>query len=384
MIHFLSIAGLLLWIYLMFWTSYDLIISIASVFFKSSKRVPTTSTREFQIVIPAYKEGEVLVTTVQKALKVDYPKELFKVTVLAQDLDDTILKTLRLMPVDLVETGGLGSKLNALKNWMKELGFTENQFIFVLDADNLIEPNALQIADANLSHYDVIQLERIKTPPQSPLGFLDRWNTSVGLALSNDSRMVLGLNTFLLGSGFAIHAPLYQEFVLTAEPTIAEDKALDLFLAAHHKTTGFTKSSGVHDSTVERQHVFNEQRARWVGGKIEARKSSRALLRRYPGRLEFWDKAIHYSAPQRSILIPLVLIGGIYNSLLGFTGILLILNWFPLLFSAVVIFNTTPRSFYSKDLLKAVIAIPGSVFGIVKARMSAKETATQDFKVTPK
>jgi cellulose synthase/poly-beta-1,6-N-acetylglucosamine synthase-like glycosyltransferase len=184
----------------MFWTSYDLVLSIAAVFFKSSKRVPTESTREFQIVIPAYKEGEVLITTVQKALKVDYPKELFKVTVLAQELDDTILKTLRLMPVDLVETGGFGSKLNALKNWMKGLDFTENQFIFVLDADNLIEPNALQIADANLSHYDVIQLERIKTPPQSPLGILDRWNTSVGLALSNDSRMVLGLNTFLLGS----------------------------------------------------------------------------------------------------------------------------------------------------------------------------------------
>lgn len=384
MIQLLSIVGLLLWTYLMFWTSYDLILSIAAVFFKSLKRLPTASTSEFQIVIPAYKEGEVLVTTVRKALEVDYPKELFTITVLAQDLDASILETLRLMPVEVVETGGLGSKLNALKNWMKGLDFDENQFIFVLDADNLIEPNALQVADANLNQYDVIQLERIKTPPQSPLGILDRWNTSVGLALSNDSRMVLGLNTFLLGSGFAIHAQLYQEFVLTAEPTIAEDKALDLFLAAHHKTTGFTKSSGVHDSTVERQQVFNEQRARWVGGKIEARKSSRALLLRYPGRLEFWDKAIHYSAPQRSILIPMVLIGGMYNSFLGFGHLPLTFYWLPLVFSMTVIFNTTPRSFYSRDLLKAVFAIPGSVFGIVKARISAKETATQDFKVTPK
>jgi cellulose synthase/poly-beta-1,6-N-acetylglucosamine synthase-like glycosyltransferase len=380
----LLLVSAALWVYVLFWTTYDVVLSFFALFFKKSSKELIQPKRDFVIVIPAYKEGEILFETVESSLQVDYPEDKFKVVLLAQELEDNVLEGLDSFPIQIVRTGALGSKLNALKNWIKKESFEQNSYVFILDADNRIEPNALRVANTYLEQYDVIQLERIKTPPRSPLGFLDRWNTTVGLSLSNDSRVVLGLNTFLLGSGFSLQASLYQEFVLKAEHTIAEDKALDLFLMVHDKSVGFTKTSGVHDSTVEHQKVFNNQRARWVGGKIEARRMSRELLKRNLNKLEFWDKAMHYSAPQRSTLIPLVLVVLVYNNMFSFYLTLTWMYWLPLSFSLLAIVNTTPIHFYSVDLLKSIIAVPGSVIGIVKARWFAKQTLREDFKVTPK
>lgn len=380
----LEILGGVLFVYTLFWTCYDFLLGVAALFFKSNAIGSQNTSKNFIIVIPAYREGPVLLETVEEALKVDYPSDRFQIVVLAQDLTEETLGQLSQFEIEIVITGGLGSKLNALKNWITDKAFQEDDTVFILDADNTIAPNALRVASALLAEHDVIQLERKKTEATTPLGILDRWNTYIGLALSNDSRMVLGLNTFILGSGFAVNGRLYQRFVLNAESTIAEDKALDLFLAKDNRSVVFSKRSYVQDSTIERSNAFSDQRARWVGGKIEARKNSRRMLRTDLTRIEYWDKAIHYTAPQRSILIPLVILGLVLNSFLESSRLLIPFTLLPVVLVCATILMVTPRSMYSVSLLKAFVALPFSVYSIVRARLLAKNTVTEDFKVTPK
>ena len=186
----LEILGGVLFVYTLFWTCYDFLLGVAALFFKSNAIGNQNTSKNFIIVIPAYREGPVLLETVEEALKVDYPTDRFQIVVLAQDLTEETLGQLSQFEIEIVITGGLGSKLNALKNWITDKAFQKDDTVFILDADNTIAPNALRVASALLAEHDVIQLERKKTEATTPLGILDRWNTYIGLALSNDSRMV--------------------------------------------------------------------------------------------------------------------------------------------------------------------------------------------------
>lgn len=370
-------------LYTLFWTGYDFVLALFSVFYRNPNFKPTKGHKKFIIVIPAFREGTILLSTVRNAMEVDYPADCFKVVVLAQDIKETVQNELEKLGAELVVSGALGSKLNAMKNWLKKMGESSG-CLFMLDADNVIQPQALHIANKALDSCDLIQFERIKTPPSTALGLLDRWNTTIGLAISNDSRSVLGLNTFILGSGFAIKLKEYKAFVDQASNTIAEDKALDLYLASQKKSVLFTKECGVHDATMENQDAFNDQRARWVGGKIEARKQSRELLKKDWFSLEYWDKAIHYTAPQRSILMTLVLGTAGFNLILSPLWYPKIIGFLPFILSMITILFTTPLNYYDKKLIYAFFAVPASVWGIVKARVKAKTTSQKDFKVTPK
>lgn len=381
----ISIAFWALLAYVLFWTSYDFLFAVASRFFRDPRLVKPQSdpTPTFTVLIPAYKEGEWLLETARRALTVDYPSDKFRVVVLAQSLDENLLSALGEAGADLVVTGGMGSKFNALKNF-----FASNEHrtshIFVLDADNLISKNALRVAAAHLREgVHVVQLERKKTPPTTTFGILDRWNTAIGVQLANPSRMSLGVNPFLFGSGFASDYQVYETFVQTWPNTIVEDKFFDLFLGLEHKRLVYTTEGFVEDSTVQRSDVFLDQRKRWVGGRIEARNKARQLWSQHVFNFELLDKWLHYGAPQRSIILPisllvyLVYVISFQGALAHFAGIGLLL-----LLGGIVL--ATPNSLWSVTLFKAILAIPQSVLSILKSRIVAKSTVKQDFKVTNK
>ncbi len=220
-------------LYLLWWSLYDLFYSICALFLR--KQELAKNNREFfYIVIPALNEGEVLFNTVEKALAVKYPRDKFEVILLAQSIDKPILEKLRRYPIQIIESGRLGSKMNAIRNWLNGVEVNDES-IFIVDADNELLPNALSVCSHAMQSTNCAQLARKKTAPRSSLGILDRWNTEVGIAIAIHSRIVMSMHPFIVGSGFGIKAILYRRFLLANENSIVEDKALDLFLIQEAK-----------------------------------------------------------------------------------------------------------------------------------------------------
>lgn len=380
--HILEIGAFLFLIYLGFWGVYDFILSVFALGM-STKPVGKSTDHKFLVVIPAYKEGEVLIDTASKALQVDYPREKFRVIVLAQSLDEEILEQLNNLDVEIIETGGLGSKMNAIKNWIDQIK-VDREYLYILDADNVIDTLALQHTSYGLGSYDVVQLERTKSIPSSPLGILDRWNTLIGLVMAVYSRTALGVNSFVLGSAFSIQASLYRSFLEASKNTVVEDKALDLYLIKHKKSVKYYPVSGVTDSTIEHSKAFQTQRSRWVAGKVEARKESFKAWKSAPLNLELLDKWIHYCAPQRSIRLAVTFLYTLLAVVLLHDSEFALLWWIPMGSSLLSIAFATPKEFRNANTIKALLAIPKTIISIVKARITAKSTINEDFKVTPK
>lgn len=364
--------------YLIFWNGYDFFLAICAWFSKKTIH-DESEDKFFYLVIPAYKEGEILIRTIETALNVDYPANQREVVLLAQDLDKGLLANLKQYPITIIETGPLGSKMNAIKNWINSID-PSNQHLFLLDADNLIYGNALKLCSAALNNTNVVQLEREKTKPETPLAFLDYWNTAVGITLGIHSRLALGLAPFILGSGFAIRADLYKRFVNEFDNTNVEDKALDLFLIQQGESLKYLRTPGVTDATIARPAELETQRSRWVGGRIEARNMFRRAHLKNFWNIELLDKHLHYSAPQRSIRLAISLIWG---SLIFFYPEKLVLL-LPILLGLITVLIATPKSLFSKRLVNSVLALPVSVLIIIKSRLLAKSASNESFKRTPK
>lgn len=376
--EFISVGLTSVAAYLTFWSGYDFFLAVCALF--SKKHVFEESEDEFfYLVIPAYKEGEILIRTIETALKVEYPTNQREVILLAQDLDSGLLATLRQFPITIIETGALGSKMNAIKNWINSFDPT-NEHLFILDADNLIHKHALKICSAALKSTNAVQLEREKTEPDTPLAVLDHWNTSVGITLSLHGRLSLGLSPFVLGSGFAVKASLYKRFVNAFENTNVEDKALDLFLIQEGERLKYLRTPGVIDSTIARSAELETQRSRWVGGRIEARNIFRRAHLHSLWNIELLDKHLHYSAPQRSIRLAISAVWGALILLFPENFILIL----PILLGGTSVILATPKSLFSKRLFNSILALPKSIFIIIKSRLFAKGASTESFKRTPK
>lgn len=368
-------------LYLLWWSLYDLFYSICALFLRKQE-LAKNNHEFFYIVIPALNEGEVLFNTVEKALAVKYPRDKFEVILLAQSIDMPILEKLRRYPIQIIESGPLGSKMNAIRNWLNGVEVNDES-IFIVDADNELLPNALSVCSHAMQSTNCAQLARKKSAPRSALGILDRWNTEVGITIAIHARIVMSMHPFIVGSGFGIKANLYQRFLLSNENSIVEDKALDLFLIQEGEKPTYLLTPGVIDASISKGKDFSTQRSRWVGGKVQIKKIFRNAFIKNLGNLEFLDKWLHYSNPQRSIRLGLCLLCS-FLYLLPFQYVDPNFFVLPLATEMVAIAIATPAYLITTDLLLAVFALPKSILIIIKSRIFANKTVAQEFKVTPK
>src|SRR5580658_8778115 len=59
-------------------------------------------TRRIAILVPAYKEDGIIVSTARSHLELDYPKEMFDVYILADSFQESTLAALRELPVEVL------------------------------------------------------------------------------------------------------------------------------------------------------------------------------------------------------------------------------------------------------------------------------------------
>ena len=90
------------------------------------------------VLIPAYKEDQVITGVAASALKQNYPADKFDVVVIADSLKNETLAKLRAMPIKVVEVFfEKSTKVKALNEAMAVIG-DDYDCAVILDADNLM------------------------------------------------------------------------------------------------------------------------------------------------------------------------------------------------------------------------------------------------------
>ncbi|MGI5865680.1 MAG: glycosyltransferase family 2 protein [Myxococcales bacterium] len=238
----------------------------------------------FDIVVPAHDEEAGIARTVRSLLAIDYPAELRRVVVVADNCSDRTAELARQAGAQVIERRdperrGKGHALAlAFAHSLRE-GFADA--VVVVDADTLVAPNLLRAFAAHLAAgAQAMQAEYGVLNPEAS------WRTrllTIALALFHDvrsrARERLRVSCGLRGNGMCFSARLLRE-VPYAAFSVVEDLEHGLALGRAGHRVHYVGETRVLGEMAARAETSRSQRRRWEGGRRDfARREGPALLR---------------------------------------------------------------------------------------------------------
>ncbi|MBS9460945.1 glycosyltransferase [Flagellimonas sp. 389] len=365
LIHALEI---LLFGYFGFASIYIFIFSFAGLFKRKKQDKSSNRQRRFAVLIPGYKEDNVIVEVAKKALEQSYSKEFFEVIIIADSFQKSTLEALEEFPVSVVEVSfEKSTKSKALNQAMKVIG-DEYDVALVLDADNIMEEDFIEkINDAFDEGYSVVQGHRIAKNTNTPFAILDAISEEINNHIFRKGHRVLGLSSALIGSGMAFDYHFFKNTMANVNAVGGFDKELELKLLKDGTKIEYLDDALVLDEKVQKSEVFSNQRKRWLSAQfIYFRNYFASGLQELfvRGNVDFFDKVYQMVSPPRVLLLGLVVIITFlyFMTTLFFPINFLIIPaifWYAVLLLTVVAFSfAVPKKFYSLQTLKALLTLP--------------------------
>lgn len=248
----------------------------------------TAHLHRYAILIAARNEERVLSHLLASIRMQDYPAELIRVFVVADNCTDGTARVAAeggalVFPRRNTHRVGKGYALHYLLEQVERTcGWDSFDAFLVFDADNVLCPDYItQINKVCASGYDVFCGYR------NSKNFGTNW-VSAGHALwflhdsvhLNASRMALGLPCTVTGTGFGFTRALLQKYGGWNFFTLTEDIEFSFRCIADGVAMGYCHDAVLFDEQPENLRQSWRQRTRWVQGGVQASlRYGRALLR---------------------------------------------------------------------------------------------------------
>lgn len=140
----MNIIDWVLYIPLVFCVCYLLLYAIASKFYRAPQYPEARTLRRIVVLFPAYKEDRVIVASIQSFLEQDYPKELYEIIVISDQMRPETNDALAALPIRLLMANYKeSSKAKALAMAMDSIDTNAFDIVVIMDADNMTTPDFL-------------------------------------------------------------------------------------------------------------------------------------------------------------------------------------------------------------------------------------------------
>lgn len=314
------------------------------------------------VLIPAYKEDQVILHTAKQAISQTYPNERFTVAVIADSLKGETLVQLEELPIEVIEVQfEKSTKSKALR---KALSILPNDYdgVIILDADNVMGPHFLVKANAWIEQGAVaVQGRRVAKNANSQMAILDGISEEINNRVYCKGHNALGLSSKLSGSGMVFSYEIFRRIMDTVDAIGGFDKELELKYTQQKHKIFYDHTLKVFDEKVSSGAVFARQRRRWLSSQYHYLKTFfgpalGALLTR--GNLDFFNRAQQLAMPPR-LLMPVFLgLAAVLEWIFTFT-----LGFWTFLFAVNVgsFFIAIPRSFWNRESLKGLLYLPKAI-----------------------
>jgi cellulose synthase/poly-beta-1,6-N-acetylglucosamine synthase-like glycosyltransferase len=377
----MGILFIILYIYLAIGVLYLFVFAIAGKLLKSKVNLSNLHLNKIAVVIPAYKEDQIIIETVKQALLHDYPQDKYHVFVLADQLTNETIDELKQLSITVIEVVHQKStKAKALFTFFENIDQSLFDIVMVLDADNIMKSGCLQqINNEFVKGSLVVQCHRIAKNKNSSLAILDAISEEIRINIFFSGQRAFGLSSELIGSGMAFSFSLLKTILQNKkiQDSAGEDKEMFLQLIKYGVSVTYLKEAYVLDEKVASLSVFKKQRKRWIESQLQ-------IIKRFfdpefkpvRNKFEFWYRLFQNLLLPRSfylLLLPLfsVLVYLLeqlnLNVLPGSTFWLgmTIIYWLSLIISI-------PSSYLNARTVIALIHLPAVLMSMVSAAAKAK------------
>ncbi len=347
---------------------YNFVLSLAGLFVKKSKTQSVNICCKIAIFIPAYKEDSVIVNTAEEALKVDYPQDSFDVIIIADSLTKVTLTKLRILPINLIEVSfDKSTKVKAIQKAILNCEYHYDFFI-VLDADNIMKPDFLLIANQLYNDgIKIVQGKRIAKNQENSIAVLDNLSEQINNHINRKGISFLGGSSSIAGSGFFIDKEIGIEVFNQIDSIGGFDKELELHLLLKNVKTHYCESMIILDEKVGSTTIFKNQRRRWISSQYfyffkYFNTGLNQLFKQ--GNFAFFNSAIlrNFQLPRLLNLVFFTFV--ILLTLFCSSQMIININaWFiiySLFLSSILI--AIPRSYYNKKTVLSLMTLPKIFF----------------------
>lgn len=361
-------------------TLYIFLFSTAGLFYKQQVFTSSDKLIRIAVLIPGYREDEVIIEAAKSALQQKYPMSLFDVVIIADSFEESTLNTLRSYPVKVIEVRfDSSTKAKALNSAMAQLS-DQYDVAVVLDADNIMEPGFLTKICAPLSQgYMAVQGHRTAKNTNNSWAVLDAVSEEINNHIFRKGHRVLGLSSAIIGSGMAFNYSYFKSLMATVTAVGGFDKEIELKMLKQGHTIMYLHNAIVYDEKVQKADVFGNQRRRWLSAQFHYfRKDILSAFKHLitKGNVDYFDKAVQFIQPPRILLLGAVIIFGALfitaNLLIGnqflFTGL-----WLGIALACTVSFLfSIPRSLYNAGTLMALVSLPKGMLTMLISLLKIK------------
>ncbi|MBN2747665.1 MAG: glycosyltransferase [Bacteroidales bacterium] len=367
----IQIAEVILLSYLGFAAFYIFLFSFAGRIGYRFGNATLNNIRKIAVLIPGYKEDNVIVDVAYDALNQDFPKNSYDVIIIADSFKKETIEKLKALPVRTIEVSfEKSTKSKALNKAMEIIG-DDYDVAVVLDADNLMERSFLSKINRSFGRgFLTVQGHRVAKNLNTNMAVLDAISEEVNNHIYRLGHRALGLSSALIGSGMAFDYAFFKTTMKEVNAVGGFDKELELRLLQQGKKIEYLNDAIVYDEKVQNKEVFQNQRKRWLSAQF-------VYFRRYAlagikelilrGNIDFLDKVYQMIQPPRILLLGITFIISfvMFLSNLLFptfveTWLFIPPNWWHIVFLTTVLafILAIPLKFYHWKTMKAVLSLP--------------------------
>ncbi|MBS1668657.1 MAG: glycosyltransferase family 2 protein [Bacteroidetes bacterium] len=389
-LHFFS---LILYVYLAATTIYLLFVAIVGRLKKPFIYSSSPEKNKIAVLIPSYKEDNIIIDTASRALAHDYPSSHFDVYVIADKLKKETIDAMKALPVNVAEVKfDISTKSKSIHEALERIADRDYDFVMMLDADNVMEQGCLEKVNQAFNRgFKVVQCNRVAKNKNNEIAILDIISEEANNHYFRRGQRAIRSSASLAGSGMALEFGKIKEIFSLPEilENPGEDKEIDIQLMKAGIVTEFISNAHVYDEKVSSAAVFEKQRTRWLEAHLNALKRYFDKdVRAYANKRAYWHKLF------QAILLP----RSLYILLFAFIFIAFLIQHFihyPLFYPAFIFWAILPvlylialalcipSKLYNRDFLKAVIHFPVLMISMIKALTKIKP-GRKEFLHTPK
>jgi 1,2-diacylglycerol 3-beta-glucosyltransferase len=225
----------------------------------------------FAIIIPAHNEEDIIYHVLESCAKLDYPKNSYKVFVIADNCSDRTAEVAVNNGAVCLERYDKNHKGKGFAlAWAFDRILPEgHDGVIVVDADCHLDAHALRVFDQHLAGGDkVLQAnDASSNPDETTMSYA----VAVGNLIENDlfyaPKSRLGMVVFLRGTGMVFHKEVLLSYPWKAH-SIAEDVEYTLNLLSEGIRVTFLDGVKVKSEFPVYNDQLNTQRMRWAGGSL--------------------------------------------------------------------------------------------------------------------
>jgi len=351
-------------------TLYVVFYSLTAYIPRARKKDLTQKVRKIAVMIPGYKEDQVIVDVAADALKQDYPKDMFDVIVIADSFKPETVAALKKLPIRVVEVVfEISKKSKALNQCMQVIG-DDYDIAMILDADNIMASDVLQKINAAFNRgFLAVQGHRMAKNTNTDFARLDAISEEINNHIFRKGHRAIGLSSALIGSGMGIDYALYKKTMATVD-SVGEDKEVEMKLLKQGYVIEYVEDAFIYDEKTQKSDVFVNQRRRWIAAQLSHFKhyffDGVWHLIRY-GNIDYYDKVIQMIQPPRILLLGMLFLISLATGISHFIGFDTVNDYFVtgfyhwlalLVFTFLSLLIAVPRKFYNRKTYVALLSLP--------------------------